>query len=91
MAIGNLCSAGDLDESVLVTAGGEKISYKKLPCLLPAGSPPATSCHRAEMGAPGWARLPVSKGTFQSFRDLDSYSGPVPQPLSLLLLQLRPS
>ena len=82
MATRNLCSSGDPDESVLVT--------HKLWEMTPRPS----SCHPADMRAPGWDRLPESKGTSQPLPDLGSHSGCMPSPLSphpsaWLLLALR--
>lgn len=68
MATRNLCSSGDPDESVLVT--------HKLWEMTPRPS----SCHPADMRAPGWDLLPESKGTFQPLPDLGSHSGCVPSP-----------
>ena len=69
MATRNVCSSGDPDESVLLT-------HK----LWEMRAPPPSSCHPAEMGAPGWDRLPESKGMSQPFPDLGSHSGCVPSP-----------
>lgn len=88
MAIGNLCSAGDSDESVLETAGGEKISYKKLPCLLPTGSPPATGQKREHLAGPA---SQYQRGHSSPSLTLTHTLALCLSPFSLLLLQLCPS
>lgn len=78
MDIGNLCSAGDPDRSVLVPAGGRNDKLWEI--TLPA-SCMVTCCHRTEIGAPGWDHHLESKGASWS----------LPWPLLTLLRCVSPS